>query len=129
MPVPENTDGQTMQVITKELRIRLKQGKPKLALSPRSAAFFKGAYNSVQLKISSSLKGAPAPELMDLRLLNGANIFTYNYDSFAASGTLTLPEKSTAVKGKKYNLRFQVHFKGQADNEKTTVIKYSVKVK
>ena len=129
MPVLENADGQTMQVITKELRIRLKQGKPKLALSPRSAAFFKGAYNSVQLKISSSLKGAPAPELMDLRLLNGANIFTYNYDSFAASGTLTLPEKSTAVKGKKYNLRFQVHFKGQADNEKTTVIKYSVKVK
>lgn len=119
----QNAGGDTMRCTTSELRLKLKQGKPKVTATPKNPVFYSGAYNSVGLRVNAVLKGADAPEITDIRLMNQTDLFDYS------NGVLTLRNAGAAAKGKTYSLQFRVTFRGQADNEKATVIKVNAKIK
>lgn len=119
----QNAEGETLQLTTPAVRLKLKQSKPKVAVIPKSPAFFSGAYNSVKLDVAASLKGAANPEITGIELVNQRDLFDYN------EGILTLRDTGTAVKGKSYSLQLRVTFKDQADNEKETIVKVNAKVK
>lgn len=119
----ENAGGETMQLTTPPVRLKLKQGKPKVTVTPKNATFFSGAYNSVKLDTTASLKGVPSPEIVDIELVNQTNLFDYS------DGMLTLRDTGLAARGKSYSLQLRVTFRDQADNEKAVVVKVNAKVK
>ncbi|MCM1143690.1 MAG: Ig-like domain-containing protein [Blautia sp.] len=119
----KNADGETMQISTPEIKLKLKQGKPKVSLTPKGGAFFSGAYNSAPVRIDATLKGAPDPVIETVELTNGAGVFQYENERIA------LLKEGTSVKGKAYSLKFKVTFKGHADNEKPVTVTYSAKVR
>lgn len=119
----ENAWGETMQLTTPAIKLKLKQGKPKIAATPKKPVFFDGAYNSVKLDMAASLKGAANPEITKIELINQSDLFDYR------EGVLRLRDNGAAVKGKSYSLQFRITFRDQADNEKATVVKISAKVK
>lgn len=123
----ENAEGDQFYYQTPDISLKLKQSKPKVTITPKNAVFFSGAYNNaVTRKITATLKGADNPVIDKVDLLNdgdGAFVCDIQNDTF----TLRSTEKS--IKDKNYTLQLKVTFKDQADNEKATIIKYSVKVK
>ena len=128
----ENAEGDEFYYLTPDISLKLKQGKPKVTIAPKTATFFSGSYNNaVTRKLTVSLKGAEAPAVERVELVNdfdGAfDNNRINYDE--QNGTFTLFTTEKAMKGKSYNLQLKVSFKDQADNEKPTVVKYSVKIK
>ena len=128
----ENAEGDEFYYLTPDISLKLKQGKPKVTVAPKTATFFSGSYNNtITRKLTVSLKGAEAPAVERVELVNdfdGAfDIDNISYDE--QNGTFTLSSTEKALKGKSYNLQLKVTFKDQADNEKPTVVKYSVKIK
>lgn len=119
----ENAEGETLQFTTPAVRLKLKQSKPKVAVTPKSPVFFSGAYNSVKLDVAAFLKGADNPEILDVELVNQTDLFDYS------GGILTLRNTGAAARGKSYSLQLRVTFRDQADNEKATVVKVNAKVK
>ncbi|MCM1111892.1 MAG: Ig-like domain-containing protein [Muribaculum sp.] len=117
----ENACGGTMQ-ITAPVKLKLKQGKPKLTATPKKPIFFSGAHNSVKLDVAASLKGAADPAITKIELINQEQLFEYR------EGVLTLRDNGAAAKGKSYSLQFRVTFRDQADNEKAAVVKVNAKV-
>lgn len=120
----ENVQGGEICVTTSEIKFPLKQGKPKMAVTPKKGTFYSGAYNQINLRFVSSLKGADAPEIAGIALQNNTDVFAYDSDT----STLTLLRTGNAVKGKTYNLRFQIMLRDQADNEKPIIVNYSARV-
>ena len=120
-----NTEGDTIQYTTHDVNLKLKQGKPKVSVTPKQTTFFSGANNSIRRNISAALKGTDNPVITDVELMNNREAFILSY----ANGVITLNNTQDAIKGKTYSLQLKVTFEGQADNEKVTIIKYSVKVK
>lgn len=125
----ENAEGDKFYYLTPNISLKLKQGKPKVTIAPKNATFFSGAYNNaVTRSITATLKGADNPAIENVELLNNKDeAFTCIYNE--QNGTFALSSTDKAVKGKSYSLQLKVTFKDQADNEKATVVKYSVKVK
>ncbi|MBD5523317.1 MAG: hypothetical protein HDR04_02625 [Lachnospiraceae bacterium] len=121
----ENAEGATIRYITPDINIKLKQGKPKVTVIPNNATFFSGSYEGITRNVSATLKGAENPVVTNVELMNNSDTFTCNY----ANGVITLCNTPNAIKGKTYSLQFRVTFYGQADNEKATTVKYTVKVK
>lgn len=119
----ENADGETMRITTPEIRLKLKQGKARVVLAPKGAAFFGGAYNSVPVQVRATLKGAADPAVEAAELTNNTDIFMYESDS------VSLLKSGAPRKGKIYSLKFRVILKGHADNEKPLMVKYSAKVR
>lgn len=119
----QNADGEMMQITTPEIRLKLKQGKPQISLTPKGAAFFSGAYNSAPVQISASLKGAADPVIETVELISSTDAFQYEQDR------ISLLKTGTAVKGKNYSLKFRITLKDQADNEKPVTVKYSARVR
>lgn len=120
----ENALGVNVYVTTPEIKLKLKQGKPQVAVAPKKGVFYSGAYNHVNMNFVSSLKGANAPVIINVELQNHTDVFEYVSDK----ATLTLCRTGTAVKGKTYTLQFKITLKDQADNEKPLIVKYRVKV-
>lgn len=125
----ENASGDQMEVESAELKVKFKQGKPKFTLHPKKEVFFSNAYNSVTVDIAATLKGAENPVITNVELVNNANAFDYGYDVETQKLTIIMKNNGEVVKGKKYSLQFTTSLKGQADNEKVNVVKYSVTVK
>ncbi len=121
----ENAEGATMRYTTPDVNLKLKQGKPTVTIIPKNATFFSGSYEGITRNISATLKGAENPVVTNVELINNNDAFTCNY----ADGVITLRNTPNAIKGKTYSLQFRVTFYGQADNEKATTVKYTVKVK
>lgn len=121
----KNAEGDTIRYITPEINLKLKQGKPKVAIAPKNAALFSGSYENITRNISATLKGAENPVITNVELMNNSDAFTCEY----TDGVITLHNTPNAIKGKSYSLQFRVTFNGQADNEKATIVKYTVKVK
>ena len=119
----QNAEGDTMRFTTSEIKLKLKQSKPKTTVTPKNAIFFSGAYNRVNLTMNASLKGFDAPEITDIELVNYTDLFDYS------DGVLTLQNTGAAAKGKTYPLQFKITFKNQADNEKATIVKVPAKIK
>ncbi len=123
----QNAEGETTQITTQQLRLKLKQGRPKVTATPKNPVFFSGAYNSVKLTVNTALKGTPKeannPEITEIQLINQTDLFDYS------NGVLSLRNTGAAVNGKTYSLQFKITFRGQADNEKSTVIKVNAKIK
>ena len=46
-----------------------------IALPPKSAVFFRGAYNSVKVHMKASLNGAPNPIITNVELINNTMHF------------------------------------------------------
>lgn len=127
----QNAEGETFRYTTPDISLKLKQGRPKVSVSPKNAVSFSGSYgNGITRKITATLKGAPDPIIEKVELINNNEAFTCTYQTKNGSvDTFTLTNTSDAVKGKTYSLQLRVTFRDQADNEKAAVIKYSVKVK
>ncbi|MGN1197661.1 MAG: Ig-like domain-containing protein [Acetatifactor sp.] len=125
----ENALGETMEIATSNLKLSCRQGKAKIAATPKKSVFYSNAYNSTNIDLAATLKGAADPKITDAELLNNTNAFDYSYDASNQKITVTMKNNGEAVKGKSYNLQFKVTLAGQADNEKATVIKYNVTVK
>lgn len=123
----KNADDNTFLYTTPEISLRLKQGKPKVTLSPGNTTFFSGAQSSITRNISATLKGGADPVITNVELLNNRDAFTCSYQP--STGALTIRNTRDAQKGRSYSLQFRVTFQGQADNEKTATVKYTVKVK
>ncbi len=119
----QNAEGETTRITTQQLRLKLKQGRPKVTATPKNPVFYSGAYNSVRLYVNTALKGANAPEITEIKLMNQTDLFDYS------NGVLSLRNTGAAIKGKTYSLQFRITYRGQADNEKATVIKVNAKVK
>ena len=119
----QNAEGDRIQLTTPEIKLKLKQGKPKVTIKPLKAAFFSGAEKNVRLEAAAELKSAKAPEILKLELVNFNDVFQYS------DGVLSLLDNGVAVKEKTYNLQFRVSIRGQADNEKAITVKYKVKIK
>lgn len=121
----ENAEGHTLRYTTPEINLKLKQGKPKVTVAPKNATLFSGSYESVTRSISATLKGAENPFIESVELLNNNDSFACGYED----GVITLTNTPNTVKGKSYSLQLRITFAGQADNEKATTVKYTVKVK
>ena len=121
----ENAEGSAIHYTTPEINLKLKQGKPKVTVIPKNATFFSGSYAGITRNVSATLKGAENPIVTNVELLTNNDAFTCDY----ADGVITLRNTPNAIKGKTYSLQFRVTFYGQADNEKATTVKYTVKVK
>lgn len=121
----ENAEGAAIHYTTPEINLKLKQGKPKVTVIPKNATFFSGSYEGITRNVSATLKGAENPVVTNVELMNNSDTFTCNY----ANGVITLCNTPDAIKGKTYSLQFRITFYGQADNEKATTVKYTVKVK
>lgn len=63
-----NAKGETIQITTAKIRLKLKQGEPKMTAAPKSAVFCSGAYNTMELDISATLKNAADPETKNVEL-------------------------------------------------------------
>ncbi|MCM1092080.1 MAG: Ig-like domain-containing protein, partial [Muribaculum sp.] len=118
-----NADGETMRITAPELKLKLKQGKPKVTMTPKNPVFYSGAYNGVRLDANAVLKGADDLDIIGIELINQTALFDYS------DGVLRLQNGGAAAKGKTYSLQFKITFKGQADNEKATIVKVNAKVK
>ncbi len=125
----ENEVGENIEVPAAVIKIKCKQGKPKVTATPKNAVFYSNAYNSKTIGLVATLKGAADPKIEKVELLNETKAFAYVYDAQTQEITVTMNGNGDVVKGKSYNLQFKVSFAGQADNEKATVIKYKVTVK
>ena len=119
----KNSNGDIIRLTTPEIKLKLKQGKPKVSIKPANISFYNGAENSVRLEAAATLKGAENPEILKLELINFTDVFQYS------DGVLSLIHNGAAVKGKTYNLQFKVTFRGQADNEKAVIVKHKIKMK
>lgn len=117
---------------TPDIRLRLKQGRPRIAVSPVGAVFFSGIETSVERDVAVALSGAKtSPAIDGMELLNNTETFTGEYKEVRDGETekLVITSKKGAVKGKTYKLKFRVDFEGQADNERPMTVTYTVKVK
>jgi len=125
----ENASGEETKISTNDLKIKLKQGKPKFVATPKKEVCYSNAYNSVTVDLSATLKGAKDPVITNVELLNNTNAFAYSYDDATQQITITLKDNGEAAKGKNYTLQFKLTIEGQAENEKANVVKYTVSVK
>ncbi len=126
-----NGDDQ-LDYTTADIKLRLKQGRPRVALSPVGAVFFSGIETSAVLDVAAALSGAKTPPAIEtMELLNYTEAFMGEYKEVngQAAEKLVLTSKTGAVKGKTYRLQFKVTLEGQADNERATTVTYAVKVK
>lgn len=127
----ENATGDSIRYTTQDVTLKLKQGKPKVAISPKSLTLYSGTSPAVTRRISATLKGREGElPIETVELLNNTDAFQC-ICSETENGTqvITLKNTDEIVKGKTYPLQLRVTFRDQADNEKATVIRYSVKVK
>ena len=130
----ETVNGEVEEIQTPAVKFQVKQGSVKITALPTTALMYSGAYNSVQVDLSASLKGAPAPEIENVTLVGNTDAFAlsgYTYDKKTGKGVLQLQmmDGGRAVKGKTYTLQLQVRLSEQADNVKPVTVKYKVKVK
>ena len=132
----ENVNGEIEEIQTPVVKFKVKQGSVKITVSPTTALIYSGAYNSVKVDLSASLKGASDLAIENVTLASNTDIFeiekdSFSYDEKTKKGTLTLKTKAAgkAVKGKTYTLQLQVRLREQADNVKPVTVKYKVKVK
>ena len=121
----KNALGETEEITSEAFKLKTKQGKAKITAVPKSGTFYSATYNTIKLDFDATLSGAKNPVIEKIELINFTEMFDYN----AEMGELTLKNNGEAVKGKKYNLQFQITLDGQADNEKAVILKYSVSVK
>lgn len=123
-----NGNGETEEITTAPVKFKVKQGSVKASVSPKSALVHSGSYNTVDLAMKAVLNGANAPEIEKVVLVGDTDAFAYVYHE-GGMGTLTMKDEGQAVKGKRYSLKFQIFFAGQADNVKPVTVRYKVKVK
>lgn len=130
---------------SKALSITVKQGKPKLTLSSVTNTLYRGSDNSLQINIGALL-GTKKVEVEYVELLNYTeDLYLEAYDSWVDddgkeygivydpdSGYILLKatEPHEILKtGKSWNLKFGVHYRDQAGNQKDTQVTYKVIVK
>ncbi len=127
----ENAAGDSIRYMTPEINLKLKQGKPKAAVSPKSLTIYSGTSPAITRRITATLKGRETElPIENVELLNETDAFQCDYTDAGNNGpVITLRNTAETIKGKTYKLQLKVTFRSQADNEKATVIRYSVKVK
>lgn len=126
----ENAAGDSIRYMTPEINLKLKQGKPKAAVSPKSLTIYSGTSPAITRRITATLKGRETElPIENVELLNNTDAFQCEYTNEGNGPVITLRNTAETIKGKTYSLQLKVTFRGQADNEKATVIRYSVKVK
>ena len=125
-----NVRGETNQAEAPEVKFKVKQGSVKVSASPKSARMYSGAYNSVEVTLKASLKGAKEPAIERVSLAGNSDVFSIaGWDSETGKVTLAMTRSGHAVKGKSYTLKLQVWLADQADNIKPVTVRYTVKVK
>lgn len=123
----ENALGDEIRYQTKEIGMKLKQGKPRVSILSQNRVFFSASRREMQAGVHAALKGAGDLTVVNVELINNRKEFTCGYDREKC--VISLRNTETAVKGRTYSLQLKVTFAGQADNEKPVIVKYSVKVK
>ena len=111
------------KIVTNEVKIKLKQSKPKVTVTPKQAAMFNNVNeNTVAVAISAANKDGSVVDIEKIELTNFTDAFSYE------NGELVLKDRGAVKKGKTYSLKFNVYFEGCADSEKATTVTYKVKV-
>lgn len=142
----EDYNGYEME--SKELSVKVKQGKPKVSVSSFENTLYRSTGNCVEVNISALL-GAKDVVIEEVTLLNytgdlrlvgdfyNANpdeeddpwFRAYNPDTKSVLLTTTGDAKSILKGGKTWPLKLAVHYRDQAGNEKDTQVTYKVCVK
>ncbi len=122
----ESESGYTTKYETPELKIRLKQGSPRVSITPAGAQFYSGIESLINRDIKITLAGAQdPPAIEDVKLLN----YTTEFDLYYDANNIRITHTGCAAKNKTYSLQFEVTLKDKATNEKPIKTTYSVKVK
>lgn len=127
----------------KALSISIKQGKPKITLTSLTNTLYRSSDNTIRIDVSA-LMGTNKVDIDDVVLLNYTeDLYFEAYDSWTddsgeehgitydpESGYILLKvtkEPAEILKtGKTWILKFGIHFKGQAGNQKDTQVTYKV---
>ena len=121
----ENEEGGKIKVMSSEMKVMLKQGRPSVVIAPKQITFASGRYNDCQVvTIQNTLSKTKAATIVNVEQINFNNEFTTVYDP--ENGTLAITGSGKAVKGRKYGVQYKITYAGQADNVKPTIVTYNV---
>lgn len=140
---PEDYNG--FEVESKELSIKVKQGKPKVTVSSLVNTLYRQISNSIEVNISALL-GTSDVVIEDVYLLNYTEDLKleewtltdenneeysaiYNPETKSVSLTTTGHSKEILKSGKTWSVKMAIHYRDQAGNERDTQVTYKVCVK
>ena len=110
-------------VKTKEVKVKVTQSKPKTVLSSKQGTIFAMVENhGIPFSVTAVHKDGSNAEIRSVELVGFEDVFSYE------NGLITLKDRSKAVSGKTYALKFAVRYQQSADNENAAMVTYKVKV-
>lgn len=129
----QTEDYRSYELESKELSIKVKQGKPKVSVSSVGNTLYRSTGNCVEVNISALL-GSKDVVIEDVALVNYTEDLMlvgdfYNPDTKSVLLTTTGGTKSILKGGKTWSVKLAVHYRDQAGNEKDTQVTYKVCVK
>lgn len=142
----QTEDYHGFEMESKELTIKVKQGKPKITVSSSIDTLYRQIGNEVEINISALL-GSKDVVIEEVTLVNYTDdlrlsdyeagrdeegnpyYMAYNPDTKSVRLTTTDISKSILKSGKKWSVKLAVRYRDKAGNEKDTQVTYKVVVK
>ncbi len=138
----QTEDYYSYRLESKELSIKVKQGKPKVkASSAAGNTLYRTTGNNIEINISAMLGGKDV-EIEEVRLVNYTDdlellpakqgdgwIQNYNNERHSVRLTTTGRVKDILKNGKMWSVKFAVHYRDQAGDVKDTQVAYKVCVR
>ena len=115
---------QSYEVTTDELKITLKQTKPKVTIQPKQSVMFNTLEHRIKVEFKGVNKDKTFAPIKKIELTNFKNVFFFD----EKQNEILLTDKCSVVKGKTYTLKFNIYFEGCGDNEKPVQVNYKVKI-